>query len=63
MSPLMPAIGDTIDLGPRGEGIIESIDANTGKIVIRKSNGKKQTINTHDICLDHPWTIFTRIEL
>ena len=63
MSPLLPAIGDVIDLGPHGEGIVESIDTKKGKILIRKANGKTQTIDTHDICLDHPWTIFTRVDL
>jgi hypothetical protein len=53
MSSLLPAIGDTIDLGPHGEGIVESVDANQGKIVIRRPSGQTETIDTHDICLVH----------
>ena len=51
MSPLLPAIGDVMDLhpGPHGEGIVESIDADKGKITIRRPNRKTQTIDTHDI--------------
>jgi hypothetical protein len=53
MTSLMPAIGDTIDLGPRGEGIVESVDTEKGKIVIRRPNGKTEIVDTHDICLVH----------
>jgi hypothetical protein len=53
MSSLLPAIGDTIDLGPRGEGIVESVDEIKGKIVIRRPSGQTEIIDTHDICLVH----------